>query len=564
MNVNESHYNLNILNTNNNVVSGLKAEGQAMSVNTQAMTANSQISQVSVGQMFNGQIIDITNSQVSIMLEGNKTLYANMAENVNLNIGDSITFMVKENNGSNVVIKPFFNQESTMKDSAIFKILELNNFSPTDKNYQIAETLMNHNMPVDKNSMQRIMQQSYKFSDASIDTLVTLNKIGIPVNESTIKQYEDYITNNHKLIQNISDVGEILGDFSAEQIQMLDTPKDILAFSGEIMTILSDESDMPNINLSETIQISGDTNSLTFMSETTQLTDMEFYIEVSDIITDRFSFDNEMATQLVDKLVDTGFDKASIKAIVDRSETPLQLLNNINHILNNNDMLMSGIATFSIKELFVSDAYKHILGEAVKDKFSIAGEKMESPEEIDELYSKIYDKSNRLLNSFSGSGSELKQELQNSAKGMQERLDFMQNLNQMYSYAQIPVRLSGNDMNSELFVYMNKRNLKEAKEAVSALLHLDMDHLGATDVHVSLHGTNVHTRFYVEDEISAKIIDQHMTMLEKAINENGFVLTNEVITREPSINAKSNMVVEEMLGNDMEQSVKRYSFDVRM
>ena len=53
-------------------------------------------------------------------------------------------------------------------------------------------------------------------------------------------------------------------------------------------------------------------------------------------------------------------------------------------------------------------------------------------------------------------------------------------------------------------------------------------------------------------------------MLERAINENGLSLTNEVIAREPSLNTKPNMVVDEMLGSELEQSVKRYSFDVRM
>jgi flagellar hook-length control protein FliK len=99
---------------------------------------------------------------------------------------------------------------------------------------------------------------------------------------------------------------------------------------------------------------------------------------------------------------------------------------------------------------------------------------------------------------------------------------------------------------------------------VSALLHLDMDHLGATDVHVSLTGDMVHTRFYVEDEESARIIDEHMTMLEKAVNGAGYSLTNETVTRSQSINTTGNKVVDELVGKDLEQSIKRYSFDVKM
>ena len=62
----------------------------------------------------------------------------------------------------------------------------------------------------------------------------------------------------------------------------------------------------------------------------------------------------------------------------------------------------------------------------------------------------------------------------------------------------------------------------------------------------------------------AKILDEHMTILEKAVNEAGFSLKNEVIMREPTLNTSGSMVVDEMFGVDLEQSVKRYSFDVRM
>ena len=222
------------------------------------------------------------------------------------------------------------------------------------------------------------------------------------------------------------------------------------------------------------------------------------------------------------------------------------------------------ISADSLKDLLSGESYNKILGEVIKDKFTLNPKDMENAKEIDELYQKMYDKAGKLMETFSGSANhEAADNMSQAAKSMQQRLDFMQNLNNMYAYAQLPVKLDQNQMNSDLYVYMNKRNMKSSKEEVSALLHLDMDHLGATDVHVSLHGTNVHTRFYVEDEISAKIIDEHMTMLEKAINENGFNLTNEVITREPALATSPNMVVKEMLGDDLEKSVKRYSFDMR-
>lgn len=549
MNISDNSYsNYNTGITGGNI--GIGGRNDAVSNGQGALSGNAQITQVNAGQLFNGRIIDITNNQVSIMLDGNKTLFAHMAEAVNLNIGDALTFMVKENNGANVVIKPFMTQADTMKDSAIFKVLDSNGFMPTAKNYQIAEALMNNNMPVDKAGMQRIMQQAYKFPDTPIETLVALNKLGMSVNEANISQYEAYVSNSHQIMNDLMNMGNAVSEFSASEIGMMSGKAEILSFSDKLLAVFSDMEDAASFN--QTDMMSGGLTGA--MSEA----------ESTGALTGKALMSEEALKQVFKSLIDMGFDAETVNNMLDRSETPLQFLNNLNRLMDANGSLNDFFDAKDVKALLMSDGYRELLSGAVRSKLMLDGSDMKEPKELDGLYNRIYDKTNKLLEAFSGNNSNAGQSMSESAKGMQERMDFIQNLNNMYAYAQIPVRVSGDDMNSELFVYMNKRNMKEAKEDVSALLHLDMEHLGATDVHVSLHGTSVHTRFYVEDETSARIIDEHMNMLEKAINENGYSLTNEVITREPSLNTTGNMVVDEMLGKDLEQSVKRYSFDVRM
>ena len=590
MNISDASININIATNSSNSIK----QGNVNVSNAGTVTANAQITQAKEGQIFNGKILDITNDKVSIMLDNNKTLFAQMTDAVNMNIGDSLTFMIKENTGTNVCIKPFGDGVQNMKDSAIFKILDTNSISATQKNYEIAETLMNNNMPVDKASMQRIMQQSYKYPDASVDTLINLTKLGIPVNESNINQYQSYVTNNHQLTGDINNLSNSIVDYSkaavGEILNQMGATSDgqvqqITSINNSLMSALSDIQDMSNINIDSLLQgtiepeatlIKAEANGTDIISQfsvenSTEINNLsQLNSDISsgitpeiDSIATKLSLDSESLQGLINDLKNAGVKDSVIKEIVNKSDTPMQLINNINEVINNSDKL--NLQLSDIKNILLSDNYNSVLSESIKNKLSLNPKDMENPKELDDLYKSIYDKTNKLMEAFSGgSNSSAGDSMSQAAKSMQQRLDFMQNLNNMYAYAQIPVKLDQNQMNSDLYVYMNKRNIKDTKEAVSALLHLDMDHLGATDVHVSLHGTNVHTRFYVEDEVSARIIDEHMTMLEKAINDNGFQLTNEVITREPALATEANMVVKEMLGDELEKSVKRYSFDVRM
>ena len=66
---------------------------------------------------------------------GNMMLQARMAEAVNLNMGDTIAFLVKENSENTVMIQPLASDMQAMKDQTIFDLLEKNQLSPSDKNY---------------------------------------------------------------------------------------------------------------------------------------------------------------------------------------------------------------------------------------------------------------------------------------------------------------------------------------------------------------------------------------------------------------------------------------------
>lgn len=562
MNIDSGNLQFNRYQTGN--VTGTRPE-TVVNNDTQVASGNVALAQAEQGQTFTGKIVDVNGSQVTIQMEGNLMLQARMSETVNLNMGDTIAFLVKENSGNTVMIQPLASDLQAMKNQTIFDLLEKNQLSPSDKNYQIAETLLNENMPVDRASMQKVLQQAYKYPDASIQTLVSMNKMQLPVTEQTIAGFEQYQTNQHVMMQALSGMTEEITAHMSEPDGMR-----------EMLQVLSDAQDLPVLNadamLQELEQTTGDALfaqgqiNAGMELQATDMTGNPLVLSAEQVsaFAEKFGMTEEQLTDLMKQLQDMHFDAQTIQTLYTQSDTTMQLVNHL-------QALVAGAADKSMidaetmKAFFMSDGMKELLEAAVKEKFTLNPEKMQYPQEVSDLYKGIYEKMERLMQQMSGHTGSSGQHLSEFAKGMQERIDFLQNLSNLFPYAQIPVRMEGRDGNADLFVYMNKKRMQEKKEDVSALLHLDMEYLGPTDVHVSLRGTMVHTKFYVEDEESAKIIDAHMTQLEQAIAENGYSLTNEVIMREPTLHPETekNAVVKEMFGDDIEKRVKRYSFDVR-
>jgi len=358
------------------------------SVSNAPVSANSAIAKVDVGQMFRGQILDITNNMVSISMDGKSILNARMLDSVSLNIGDNILFQIQENNGSSVLIKPQPEALGAMKDNAIFKVLDANGLMPTDKNYQIAEALMNRGMPVDKGHMQQLIQQSYKFPDASIDTLASLSKLGIEINETTISQYQDYMNNNHQLSADLGRLASDIADFSTSAFAELGQSgnvSDMMMLNSDILGIISDSWDFSpetlqgvKVNpeaalISEEIFQAGD-----FVSEegdllnSVQNNSLQNENGIQDGINpdtlgnalnklaENTGMNREDINNIFDKLNKMGFDKEALSKVAKESDSPVKLLNNLDTIISNN---AEKIPDEAIKDFFASKEYNALLNE---------------------------------------------------------------------------------------------------------------------------------------------------------------------------------------------------------
>ena len=175
-----------------------------------------------------------------------------------------------------------------------------------------------------------------------------------------------------------------------------------------------------------------------------------------------------------------------------------------------------------------------------------------------------------LEQSLNSGGSGNKQ-FSESAGNMRDNISFMQQLNEQFVYAQMPMNMNGAEANSELYVYANKKKLQQSTDGVKVLLHLDMPNLGSTDILVRLKDKKLHASFRMADQTSMTVVADNMSDLQSKMEAKGFVFSNEVIrqehraenqqTNEPE--KPSDAVIDEMFNQDLVTGMKRFTFDIR-
>ena len=113
--------------------------------------------------------------------------------------------------------------------------------------------------------------------------------------------------------------------------------------------------------------------------------------------------------------------------------------------------------------------------------------------------------------------------------------------------------------NGELFVYTNKKSLAKKDGTVSALLHLDMEHLGSIDVHISLTEQKVATKFYLKDDSALDLIEANIDLLNNRLNQRGYSVSAQFLKQE-----EDGSVMDEILKQNKNVSILAgYSFDAR-
>ena len=184
--------------------------------------------------------------------------------------------------------------------------------------------------------------------------------------------------------------------------------------------------------------------------------------------------------------------------------------------------------TNGLKELVSSKSVRNLVFDVLKDQWRISPSEVADKDKVEALYKRLGDQINILKEGLSSVNAQNTPAFQ-AAENMSSNLDFLNQINQMYAYIQLPLKLSGGDnAHGDLYVYSNRKNMTSDDSTVTAFMHLDMDHLGPVDVYVAMDlksGGKVQTNFTVADDEILTFLEENMHILNERLNKRGYDLS---------------------------------------
>ena len=593
----------------------------------------STLEELSSGSVFEGTVSSVKNGKVTLALSDGQTITARLSGKVPLSQGTPMFFQVKSNDGATIEIKPYTGAGSG-GNPILTNALTEGTVPVTERNLAMVDAMMKEQMPIDKQSLLNMARIANMNPGVDITTVVNMTKLGIPVSPEMAAQFENYMTDEHAILQEMDQAMNELADLAGSHDL---TPDQAVQMNQKILSILLPEQTVAgeSVNTEGQIETGGQTmaegqivtggqitaegqivtgGQTTAEGQTTSegqiLTDGRLGAEeqtvngeqtttagqaiqegtggqaLGDVLSEQqFSslgkllqnipslvestklFPEAMEQDIfIDTLEDesvaqnlmiegAAWEAADGKTALDKNLTVSDFLRTVSQILSENN----GAASQSIQKLFGSDAYKSLLRNVMEQQWLIQPEALKQEKKISQLYEKLEQQMRQVEDALKEAGV-TKTRFPETAAEVRGNIEFMNQLNQAYTYVQVPLKMSGQNANGELYVYTNKKNLRDPDAELSAFLHLELEHLGSTDVSVKMQHRNVKTNFYMADDASYDLVEKYLPILEQKLKDKGYQCTITMTKEEKKVSFG-----DDFLRKDMPQTgtLHRYSFDVR-
>lgn len=617
----------------------------------------SSMQELEPGSTFEGTVNSVKNGKVVLALGNGQTITARLDGKVSIQPGESMFFQVRSNDGTTIALRPYV-QAGNINNPILLNALTAAGVPATERNITMVDSMMKEQMSISRQSILDMGRVVGSNPNVNVNTAVLMTKIGLPVSAEMASQFENYMVDQHAIVDEMdlamNQLGRLLGDADLgeeQSFELYGKVLDILNGEGETSAQTTDglqQNDTGTmVNAGENIEMEAavqqskngaaaegvqkqvqqqNTKDLISMGAAGQ----EQSVGVAENIVGEQTAGNaaqsmqtgiDAADVLKNTQADTAADFKNVQGQTDTLEQILdqngldhlkRLLQNIPTLTGNTDLFevqeeedvfvdtMSGDDAgkkafelaqaepeVTLKQSMTAEDFLNTLRDALKrnQEYGFAGmtklfgskefaailkncaekqwllepEQLREASKVSDLYERLDHQMKQMENVMKAAGVTQNSFVQTAAD-IRSNVEFMNQINQVYTYVQLPLKLSGQNASGDLYVYTNKKNLNDPEAELTAFLHLDLDNLGSTDVSIRMKDKNVKTNFYIADDASYDLIEKHLPVLEKRLAQKGYRCSITMSKEEKKVE-----FVEDFLQRDMPQAgtLHRYSFDVR-
>ena len=552
------------------------------------------------GETLKGVVSDVHGNEITISLDDGTSFTGHLPEASMYSIGQKAAFLITSLDNGTIYMKAMSSAYLLGMEDTIEQALEEAGLPKSPRNLDIVRSLLENKQSISRESINSFMQLCSRYPNADVGNVITMYRLGFSMDEASVTQFDTYQNQQHQLLSRMNSLTDsltdLLSELSQENISVAryaagellsaalgSTPslEEFQLAAGKTLEQAAEadsgagtesvtSSDSPE--LSEETLSSQETPSAEEADSNNPLSRMrQLFSNITDKVNTNLTggtageetgfiqeqsghiltaAERESLADLLSKFTDS--DKLTTD-LRNGSATARELLGAIHSALPK-------LSDPVIRELFANPS----LGKLIKGQFlsnwTISPEGLKESNGMDSLYHKISSELDDLMHLSQMFATRPSGESAvNTTTDMQQNLQFIKTLNEQFAYMQLPLKLSSENAHGDLYVMTKKEALRKSKDNLKVLLHLEMDHLGPLDIHITKERTSITAKFFVTKDDALRLLEKNAGLLKDALNEQGYSFSSEFAEKKKDIDLVHDFIeTEAPVGN-----ITRYNFDLR-
>ncbi len=536
------------------------------------------------GEVLKGQIIDASQSKVTIRLESGETMDARLTSANTYSIGDQVAFVVQATGGEQMLITPLTDGGAKAADQ-LMNILSGAGLPKTDENMDMLKAMIEKQLPIDQESLKQMARLVIKYPDTPVKDLVFLVKHQVPVTETNLLQLKMLENNEQPLMRSMASlVDDLSTAIATESKSVQQTPGGQVLEQHPVLAMIAEDKNalefqkLVNQQLTVLAQVINESKSTVSPEPNQGQAMQQDLLQVTQQMSQKTSHElPQQAQPMGDMPIGQMMLRSEAENIAvmfnDLIEPQLaagtlteQQQQHLNTMPAIEQMTLQDLKQVATLALITHEQLRDILLEVksantyqtLAKGLLMSDIKVVEAGEVNDWFNKVQEKVQQIMQDTSAATKG--EAVEKGASDVKASVQFLNSLQQDYNFMHLPMMLNDQLLNSELYVLNNKKATKNDRQSITALVRLDLLNLGHTDIYIKKVDKNIDVEFYMADEKQINVVQENVFVLHKLLTNKGFnVLSATVQSLESDFDVVDDFL--EKGGESLER--KRYSFDMR-
>lgn len=167
--------------------------------------------QLREGQTLKGVVSDIHGNEITLSMEDGSSFKGKLPDANQYSIGQKAAFLITSLEDNTIYMKATTGAYLLDMEDTVAQALEEAGLPRSPRNLDVVRSLLTNQQSISRENIMSSIQLCAQYPEADVNSVITMRRLGFPMTDASVKQFENYQNQTHQLLYKMESLGDSIG-----------------------------------------------------------------------------------------------------------------------------------------------------------------------------------------------------------------------------------------------------------------------------------------------------------------------------------------------------------------